>query len=359
MFKISKNRIFVMALMLSVFPLCTGCALAESVALEDNSLDTTTENTITTQEVTTTISEATTHIVDYTPFLTMNSIYEPSQTTTEETTTDMVTTIAPSFDDSIFTEEVSETDTTTAPVDVTTIETTTQTTKITKMFEVPPTTTTITDTNTINSYNNSNSYNVIDSSYFFEDCAFIGDSLTVGLSMYEFIPSNNTFAQEGISLLGINSLQLYTNYGYVYPTQAISYWNSKHIYILLGINGVTWISNDTAIEHYTQLINSIRQYNPNVEDINIVSVLPVAHSMEIIDTVENGRILNSEIDAFNDRLKSMANSLDLNYININSYLKNSNGCLPDEVTVDGLHLTQDGYQRYMDILLQYVQNSNR
>lgn len=354
MFKISKNKSFVIALVLSVFPLYTGCALAESVALENDSLNTTTEATITTEEVTTTVPEVTTHVIDYTPFFTMDSMYEPSQTTMEETTIDSVTTISSDFDDSIFTEEISET--TTAPVDVTTVETTT---KITKMFETPPTITTVTDNDTIDSYNNYGSYNVIDSSYFFEDCAFIGDSLTVGLSMYGLIPSNNTFAQEGISLLGINSLQLYTDYGYTYPAQAVSYWNAKHVYILLGINGVTWISNDTAIERYTQLINSIKQYNSNLEDINIISVLPVAHSMEIIDTVENGRILNSEIDTFNDSLKTMANNLGLNYININSYLKNSNGCLPDEVTVDGLHLTQDGYKRYMDILLQYVQNSNR
>lgn len=197
----------------------------------------------------------------------------------------------------------------------------------------------------------------IDISYFEKYCAFIGDSLSVGLSAYGFIPENHTFAKEGISLRGINSLQLQTDNGYLYPAQAVASWKLKEVYILLGINGVSWIDNNEAISEYATLINNIKQYNPSIQ-INVISVLPVAYSTETIDTVANGRILNSEIDTFNAMLKNMSTQLGCHYIDANSGMKNQNGCLPDSITFDGLHLTKSGYERLIDILLQDVQLRN-
>ncbi|MGN1411556.1 MAG: GDSL-type esterase/lipase family protein [Oscillospiraceae bacterium] len=197
----------------------------------------------------------------------------------------------------------------------------------------------------------------IDTSYFEKYCAFIGDSLSVGLSAYGFIPENHTFAKEGISLRGINSLQLQTDNGYLYPAQAVASWKLKEVYILLGINGVSWIDNNEAISEYATLINSIKQYNPSIQ-INVISVLPVAYSTETIDTVANGRILNSEIDTFNTMLRSMSTQLGCHYIDANSSMKNQNGYLPDDITFDGLHLTKSGYEKLVDILLQDVQLRN-
>lgn len=198
---------------------------------------------------------------------------------------------------------------------------------------------------------------MIDKSYLEKYCAFIGDSLTVGLSAYGFIPEEHTFAKEGLTLKGINSLQLQTDNGYLYPAQAVASWKLKEVYVMLGINGVSWIDNNEAILEYTTLINNIRQYNPSIQ-INIISVLPVSYSMETIDTVANGRILNSEIDGFNYMLQSMANQLGCHYIDANTNMKNQNGYLYDDITFDGLHLTMSGYERLLDILVQDVQLRN-
>lgn len=201
------------------------------------------------------------------------------------------------------------------------------------------------------------SSSTVDTSYLETYCAFIGDSLTVGLSAYGFIPEEHTFAKEGITLKAINSLQLQTDNGYLYPAQAIASWKLKEVYILLGINGVSWIDNDEAISEYTTLINNIRQYDPSIQ-INVISVLPVAYSMETISTVADGRILNSEVDAFNQRLQSMATQLGCHYVDANSSMKNQSGYLPDDITFDGLHLTMSGYQKLVEILAQDVNRRN-
>lgn len=326
---------FSIASFLILSTLISGCETSSS-ALE---FETTSklEEVTTIEEVTTTRETTTIRKHNYEPNMTVCSMYVPTTEITETTLPE----------DTTYEEVTTPTDETT----ITDISTT-----------IPQTTTTI-DTNRKYYYNSSVTTTIaplVDDSYFFQDCAFIGDSLTVGLSMYEMIPKDYTFAQEGISISGMNSLQLYTNYGYAYPAQAISYWQPKHIYIMLGINGVSWISNDRAVESYRQLIESILNYNvTSVEDINIISVLPVAYSKETIDTVENGRILNSEIDALNSELESMAKSYGLHYIDANSKLKDtSTGCLPDEFTVDGIHLTKSGYEILIQSLIDDINNLN-
>lgn len=208
------------------------------------------------------------------------------------------------------------------------------------------------------SYHKQTSYKPLTDDYFFTDCGFIGDSLTVGMSMYGLIPSDKTFAQEGINTISMLDTPLSTDYGYIYSYQAMQYFQAKHVYIMLGINGVSWLDNQSVVSAYASLIRSIQQNDQYVKDINVISVLPVAYSKECISSASEGRILNSEIDALNSQLEAMANSLGVNYINANPYFKNSNGCLYDELNVDGLHLTKEGYSRLIDILLQDAQIKN-
>ena len=205
------------------------------------------------------------------------------------------------------------------------------------------------------SYHKQTSYKPLTNEYLFTDCGFIGDSLTVGMSMYGLIPSDKTFAQEGINAISMLDTPLSTDYGYIYSYQAMQYFQAKHVYIMLGINGVSWLDNQSVVNAYASIIRSIQQNDQYVKDINVISVLPVAYSKECISSASEGRILNSEVDALNSQLEAMANSLGVNYINANPYFKNSNGCLYDELNVDGLHLTKEGYSRLIDILLQDAQ----
>jgi hypothetical protein len=347
--------------MLSLISMSVGCSQVENIAMGlENDIENTTETT--SESITTTTTEVTTSQAHYDPTLTV-SMYEPSATSdiyetetssTQEFSQESVSTDYTEDDGkyySTYSTTLDPTYTTTVKSDTTTEDTYTSTD--TQSLETTQQEYTSTENSSTSEVVSSST--TIDSSYLFNDCAFIGDSLTVGLSMYDYIPQDYTFAQEGISLLKINSLQLSTTCGYVYPAQAVAGWQSKHVYILLGINGVTWISNDTAIARYTQLINDILTYSTTVEDINVISVLPVAYSMETKSSVESGRILNSEVDAFNERLQTMANELGVNYIDVNSKLKNTYGRLPDNLTVDGLHLTQLGYEIVRNALVESVQ----
>ena len=56
------------------------------------------------------------------------------------------------------------------------------------------------------------------------------------------------------------------------------------------------------------------------------------------------------IDAINDRLAALADGRRIRYVNINRELARPDGAPRDGVTVDGLHLSVIGYQRWADAL---------
>lgn len=89
--------------------------------------------------------------------------------------------------------------------------------------------------------------------------------------------------------------------------------------------------------------------------------------VKIIDTLEEKKItpmvqsvlltdrpyLNPKVDALNRKLKALAESKKLCFIDLNPHLS-SGGILDEKFTLDGLHLNARGYQIWADILKGYV-----
>ena len=126
-----------------------------------------------------------------------------------------------------------------------------------------------------------------------------------------------------------------------------------NIYILLGTNGVAWYNNDSMIEQYGAFVDDIKTKLPDSK-IYIISLTPVGTMKENIDTVENGKVLNSEIDQFNARLLDLANQKNVYYVDVNSELKDASGKLPDDVTRDGMHFTLDVYKKFVNYILTHT-----
>ena len=58
----------------------------------------------------------------------------------------------------------------------------------------------------------------------------------------------------------------------------------------------------------------------------------------------------SEIEAINNRLEQLAKNHGLRFLNINERLADEDGLLLDEVSSDGLHLSEAGYEVWADAL---------
>lgn len=121
------------------------------------------------------------------------------------------------------------------------------------------------------------------------------------------------------------------------------------IFILFGINEV---GTDPAlfIEKYGQLIDHIQAYQPSAQ-IYVQAILPVSRA-----THERNLYLvnNDNIRMFNQLLSDMADAKQVHFLNTYEALADAEGFLPDDASSDGIHLSRDYNQIWMNYLKEHV-----
>ena len=156
------------------------------------------------------------------------------------------------------------------------------------------------------------------------DVVFMGDSLTESGNFEKVLNGS-----KNAGIIG----------DYIYSTEdvipIVASYKPKKIYLMIGTNSLRDYSYEECESEYTTLIKLITTTLPNTE-IVIESVLPVSY-------------INHNIVRFNDFVKSICAEYGLRYIDL--YSKYSvGGLLPLTVTVDGLHLSPEGYEKWYETL---------
>lgn len=206
----------------------------------------------------------------------------------------------------------------------------------------------------------------VDSSYF-NDAVFIGDSLTVGLSMY--VDAQREAGEDCLGkacVLSAASLG-YTNAIYnpagsedsrlpIYKGEqqnledCVADLGAKKVYIMLGMNDVANHELDETIDLADQLINKIKEKSPSVQ-IYLQSVTSMIRSMSRDD------FDNDTIRAFNQKLKEYAFKNGHYYLDIYSAVSDKDGYLKDEYCIDaddmGMHFNFVACKVWEDYLMAH------
>lgn len=197
----------------------------------------------------------------------------------------------------------------------------------------------------------------VDLSYF-DDVAFVGDSVSLMLQYYCAATKalgNATFLCAG-SLSSTNALWPVSSSS-VHPSyqgtkmlveDAVAASGVKKVYIMLGINniayGVDYASNDMVT-----LIDRILQKSPDVKII-VQSVTPMAFSSTIITNQLN----NTQIQAYNKRMQEICAERGWSYLNVAEVLTDKDGNLPSNYCSDngsmGIHFTYEAAAVWVDYL---------
>ena len=186
---------------------------------------------------------------------------------------------------------------------------------------------------------------------YFDNCAFVGDSLSVGLSAYNILTTDKVIASIGLNISKIGTEKFSTAYGKVTALDALIKKNPANIYIMLGSNGIAWMSNESMITNYSSFIDEIKKALPQSK-IYILSIPPVTENRE--NAAENP-IKNSSIDTYNSELLKMANSKNVYFVDINTALKNNLGKLDaDKAEKDGMHFKKATYSIMIDYILSHI-----
>ena len=179
---------------------------------------------------------------------------------------------------------------------------------------------------------------------FYDKVLMVGDSLSVGLVNYGYLKAENVFAQVGLTPASVMTTDI--NEESVYAKA--SALDPEYICIMLGTNGLSYLSEDYMAEKMGEFIDALGQVCPKAK-IVIVSIPPVTqeHEQEKPEKIPN-------ITAYNDHIQKVAEEKSVIFVDTFSLLLDTEGYLADDYAEnDGLHFKAAAYP----VILSAVQSA--
>jgi lysophospholipase L1-like esterase len=162
-----------------------------------------------------------------------------------------------------------------------------------------------------------------------------GDSLSMWFPT-KLLPVDRIWLNQGIS--GETSV------GLLKRLQLFDRTMPDTVFVMIGINDLLRGASDEGIlDNQRQIIRDLRWAHPKAQVV-VQSILP--HSGEQATWENRDRLLaipNSRIRAINRRLKEIASSENVLYLDLYPLFADADGNLPTELSTDGLHLNDQGY----------------
>lgn len=131
----------------------------------------------------------------------------------------------------------------------------------------------------------------------------------------------------------------------------VTIYNPSQVFVWLGTNDLRdGKTPQQTIESLQEIIDQI-QTERSLAKITLISLIPVNAK---VNPATVGLRSNDHIQEVNQGLQELAKEQELDYIDLFSALKDEQGNLKSEYTVDGLHLSDAGYQVVLGIIEPYL-----
>ena len=186
----------------------------------------------------------------------------------------------------------------------------------------------------------------MDDSYF-DDVAFVGDSRTDGFRLYSGLNRGTYFCVTGETVASATELENWKgeNGKKVSLAEAVAAADCGKIYLMLGVNELGWKGTDIFRGHAENLIRRLKADHPDAELV-IQSLLPVSAEQDTKGSYVN----NQRILAYNQVWRELAEENGCAYVDVAEALTGEDGCLPEELSFDGVHLNRAGCRLWLDYL---------
>lgn len=201
----------------------------------------------------------------------------------------------------------------------------------------------------------------------FDDAVFVGDSVSLKLTMYESSVDRLGKAQflTAGSLSATNALWDVSDQS-VHPKykgkkqkveDSISQMkNVKKVYIMLGMNDINAVGINNGIKNFEKLCNRILEKSPNVQ-IYVQSVTPLIKGSKS-SVAKEGKLNNKTIYEYNKKLAELAQKRGWYFVNVSEVMYDDAGYLKKEYCGDpdgmGLHFSNAGCKAWIDYLLTHT-----
>ncbi len=192
----------------------------------------------------------------------------------------------------------------------------------------------------------------VDPSYF-SDTIFVGDSLTEGYGLHDFLQGYKTIWARGIDpSSAMTSPFYYAPNGEVMTMyEAILYFKPRKLYVMLGTNGINVTMADDLIQGYSTFVYSLKANAPDMHII-LQSLPPVTLETSLSNPVYYSL---ENLDRYNLLIKELALESGCYFLDTNSIFRDSTGFLPESIAAfDGIHFTQEAYMMWHNFLLSHT-----
>lgn len=176
-----------------------------------------------------------------------------------------------------------------------------------------------------------------------DEIIFLGNSITEGGNWKALFPDRNV-VNRGISGDVTD--------GILFRLEEVTASQPSKVFLLVGTNDMAkGKSIDYVLENIEKIIAQIKEQSKDTK-IYLQSILPI--NPNVGKKFPGHKNNHEKIMAANLRLKALAKDYDINYINLHTPMSDGKKHLKPKYTHDGLHLTEEGYQKWKKIIYKYV-----
>ena len=186
---------------------------------------------------------------------------------------------------------------------------------------------------------------------YFTDAVFVGDSITTGIDLYSSLTNTKVVASTGINLetvLTADSVRNKSGDKVTIPA-AVKELKPAKIYLMLGTNGLDWMSVDQMIAQYEKVFDKLKADNPNAI-FYIQSIPPITKEKE----QKASQMSISKIKEYNSRLLTLAESKKAYFVDVYSALSSQDGYLSPDVSTDGVHFKASVYVEWIEYIRRHT-----
>ncbi len=174
------------------------------------------------------------------------------------------------------------------------------------------------------------------------EIVFLGNSITDGAEWFELL-QNKRCRNRGISGDVTEGILL--------RLDGVTKLKPSAIFLLIGINDLSRnISVDEITGRYREILQRIQKESPKTK-VYVQGVMPVNPATGGNKRLEGKTDLIIEL---NGRLQTLAKEFGLTYIDLFTPLADNNNLLPRRYSIDGLHLSYEGYRVWAETIKEFV-----
>ncbi|MDQ6477155.1 GDSL-type esterase/lipase family protein [Dyadobacter sp. LHD-138] len=138
-----------------------------------------------------------------------------------------------------------------------------------------------------------------------------------------------------------------TSYGVLDRLDEVTSGKPAKVFLLIGINDLARnIPADVLLQNFSRIIRRVKSESASTR-IYIQTILPTNDSFNKLPNHCNKDALIRKV---NSELLKLAQEEHVIFIDLYSHFADQAGKLKKELTWDGVHLTQEGYKKWADIL---------